>query len=72
MAARKERSSKIAGALQQWLTGQRQKVPDGSATAKAIDYSLRHWAALTRFVEDGDLPIDMLVRKPDQADRAPS
>jgi len=57
-AARKERSQKIADALQQWLIGQRQKVPDGSATAKAIDYSLRRWTALTRFIEDGDLPID--------------
>jgi hypothetical protein len=33
-------------------------VPDGSATAKAIDYSLKRWAALTRFIDDGDLPID--------------
>ena len=37
---------------------QRQKVPDGSATAKAIDYSLKRWLALTRYVDDGDLPID--------------
>ena len=37
---------------------QRQKVPDGSATAKAIDYSLKRWAALTRYLDDGDLPID--------------
>ena len=27
------------------------------ATAKAIDYSLKRWAALTHFVEDGDVPI---------------
>jgi transposase len=58
LAARKERSRKIADALQQWLVGQRQKVPDGSATAKAIDYSLRRWVALMRFIDDGDLPID--------------
>jgi hypothetical protein len=44
--------------LHQWLRQQRQKVPDGSATAKAIDYSLKRWMALTRFVDDGDLPID--------------
>ena len=37
---------------------QRQKIPDGSATARAIDYSLNRWAALTRFMDDGDLPID--------------
>jgi transposase len=55
---RQERSRKVADALHQWLTAQRQKVPDGSATAKAIDYSLNRWAALTRYVDDGDLPAD--------------
>jgi hypothetical protein len=30
----------------------------GSATARAIDYSLNRWVALTRFLDDGDLPID--------------
>jgi transposase len=57
-AIRQERSQPIADALHQWLTQQRQKVPDGSATAKAIDYSLKRWKALTRFVDDGELPID--------------
>jgi transposase len=33
-------------------------VPPGSATAKAIDYSLKRWVALTRFVGDGHLPAD--------------
>jgi hypothetical protein len=33
-------------------------VPDGSATAKALEYSLRRWDALARFVEDGRLPVD--------------
>ena len=33
-------------------------MPDGSATAKAIDYSLKRWQALTRFIDDGDLPAD--------------
>jgi hypothetical protein len=37
---------------------QRSQVPDGSATAKAIEYSLGRWAALIRYLEDGDLPID--------------
>jgi transposase len=57
-ATRQDRSRPIADALHQWLTQQRHKVPDGSATAKAIDYSLRRWTALTRFLDDGDLPID--------------
>jgi hypothetical protein len=37
---------------------QRQLVPNGSATAKAIDYSLKRWQALTRYIDDGDLPAD--------------
>ena len=57
-AVRQEKSKRIADALHLWLTQQRQKVPDGSATAKAIDYSLKRWAALVRFIGDGDLPID--------------
>lgn len=48
----------LADALNQWLRQQRQRVPDGSATARAIDYSLKRWAALTRYLDDGDLPID--------------
>jgi transposase len=55
---RRRRSRPIADVLHQWLRQQRQKVPDGSATAKAIDYSVKRWVALTRFVDDGDLPID--------------
>jgi transposase len=55
---RQDKTKPIADALHQWLTQQRQKVPHGSATAKAIDYSLKRWKALTRFIDDGELPID--------------
>ena len=57
-AIRQQKSKPIADALHQWLTQQRQKVPDGSATARAIDYSLKRWAPLVRFIDDRDLPID--------------
>ena len=33
-------------------------VPNGSATANALDYSLKRWVALTRYLEDGAVPID--------------
>jgi len=56
--ARRQRSRPAADALHQWLSQQRQKVPDGSATARAIDYSLNRRAALTRYIDDGELPID--------------
>ena len=48
----------VADDLFAWLMAQRQKVPPGSATAKAIDYSLNRWAALTRYLGDGRLPAD--------------
>jgi transposase len=55
---RQDKTKPVADALHQWLTQQRQKVPDGSATARAIDYSLKRWPALVRFIDDGELPID--------------
>jgi transposase len=55
---RRERAAPIATNLHAWLTAQRQRVPEGSATAKAMDYSLNRWAALTRYLEDPRLPID--------------
>ena len=50
-------SQPVFDLLHDWLIANRQKVPDGSATAKAIDYSLKRWAQLTHFVDDGDVPI---------------
>jgi transposase len=55
---RQEKARPVADALHAWLTAQRQKVPTGSATAKAIDYSLGRWKALTRYIDTGDLPAD--------------
>ncbi|NKI17520.1 transposase [Spongiibacter sp. KMU-166] len=31
---------------------------DGSGTARAIDYSLKRWGALIRYLDDGAIPID--------------
>ena len=57
-AMRQRHTQPVLDALHQWMLLQRQKVPEGSATAKALDYSLRRWVALTRFCNDGQLPID--------------
>ena len=61
---RTEKSKPLLDALHQWMLLQRQRVSDGGAAAKALDYSLRRWVALTRFVEDGRLPIDNSKRPP--------
>lgn len=39
-------------------TGLLAHVPEGSATAKALDYSLKRWGALMRYLDDGQLPFD--------------
>jgi transposase len=55
---RQERARPVADALHLWLIEHRKKVPEGSATAKAMDYSLGRWQALTRYIDDGELPAD--------------
>ena len=55
---RQQRARPVADALHAWLTGQRQKLAKADATAKAIDYALSNWAALTRYLDDGNVPID--------------
>ncbi len=55
---RQLKAKPIADMLAEWLRLNRQKVPDGSATAKAINYSLGRWASLTRYLDDGTLPPD--------------
>ncbi|WP_176026002.1 IS66 family transposase, partial [Robbsia andropogonis] len=55
---RQRRSRPIADALHTWMLLQRQQVSEGAAIAKALDYSLRRWEALTRFLDDSQLPID--------------
>lgn len=44
--------------LKHWLDGLRPQVLGASGTLAAIDYTLRRWAALTRYVDDGRFPID--------------
>lgn len=55
---RQERGKPIAEDFCIWLQAQRARVPGGSATAKAVDYSLSRWHALTRYLSDGAVPCD--------------
>jgi transposase len=52
---RNERSRPLLTELETWLREQRARVSKNSDTGKAIDYSLKRWAALTRFLDDGRL-----------------
>jgi len=48
----------VSQKLHAWLTRRLAEVAPGSATEKAIRYSLGRWTALIRYLDDGDLPID--------------
>src|SRR3546814_1583495 len=55
---RQQQAKPLADKLHEWMLAQRQRVPDGSTTAKKLDYSLKRWDALTRYLEDGRVPMD--------------
>jgi transposase len=44
--------------LRTWLELERRRVVDGTAADAAIDYTLGHWPALTRYLDDGAVAID--------------
>ena len=55
---RQQRSKPIVTALHAWLVQKRQALAKADATARAIDYALSNWTALTRLLDDGAVPID--------------
>ena len=55
---RQSRSKPIAQELHEWLKEKRQLLAKSDVTAKAIDYSLCNWTAITHFLSDGNVPID--------------
>src|SRR6266516_4174280 len=55
LRVRNERSRPLVAALEAWLRERRAQLSGQSETGKAIDYSLKRWAALARFLDDGRL-----------------
>ena len=55
---RQEQAKPVANDFHVWLQAQRLRVPDGSAIARAIDYSLGRWDALTLYLDAGAVPCD--------------
>jgi transposase len=55
VAVRDECSRMPIAELEIWLRKQRERLSSNSDTAKAIDYSLKRWGALSRFLDDGRL-----------------
>ena len=52
------RSVPLWDELHAWLQLRACPGADGGGIAEAIDYSLSRWAALSRFLDDGDVAID--------------
>jgi len=52
-AVRQERSKPLVVALESWLREQRARLSPKHDLVKAINYSLNHWTAFTRFLDDG-------------------
>lgn len=55
---RQEKAVPVMDRLHALMIAQRQLVHDGVAIAKALDYSLKRWPALSRYLDDGAVPID--------------
>jgi len=55
---RHEHARPVVTALGQWLRDEQGKVLPKSPIGQAIAYALRHWPALTRYLDDGFLAID--------------
>jgi transposase len=55
---RQARARPVLEAMQLWLEANYSKLSRKSDTAKAIQYALGRWTALTRYCDDGALEID--------------
>jgi transposase len=55
---RQERAGPVLEAIKCWMDAQAVLVLPKSPMGEAVGYVLRQWAALVRYVEDGDLDID--------------
>ena len=53
LAVRCVRSKPLVESFETWLRGERKKLSAKGPLAKAIDYQFNHWAAFTRFLDDG-------------------
>lgn len=55
---RRRHAAPVLNDLKRWLDDLRTTVLGNTGLRKAIDYTLRRWPALTRYLDDGRYPID--------------
>jgi transposase len=57
-AHRQQHTRPLWNELHAWMKLERTRVPDGGGIAAALDYSLKRWQALGRFIGDGAVSVD--------------
>ena len=57
-SVRQAKSRSLIEAMHDWLNAQLPRIAKGSDLAKAMRYTLRHWAGLTLFLDDGRIELD--------------
>ena len=55
---RQEKAAPVMDMLHAWMLAQRDLVPEDSAISRALVYSVKRWAALSRYLNDGTVPMD--------------
>ena len=55
---RQQKAKPVADKLYAWLQEKRLGTTKNASITKAIEYCLKRWQALTRYLDDGNLPID--------------
>ncbi len=55
---RQQHAKPLAEQLHGWLIEHRPTLAKADVTARAIDYALSNWTGLTRYLDDGNVPID--------------
>ena len=58
LAHRQRHAKPLWDELHAWMKLERTRVHDGGGIAVALDYSLKRWVALGRFLEDGAVSVD--------------
>lgn len=58
LAHRKQFARPLWDELKAWMVRERGRVPDGGGIAAALDYSLKRWTGLGRFLVDGAVSVD--------------
>lgn len=55
---RQEKATPLMDSSHAWMIAQRKRVHEGLGVNNALDYGLKRWAALSRYLDDGTVPID--------------